>query len=76
MFCADIIKVTKQRRMLFMLNFTQINATNDALRGISVQENEDSLLVVAKKEIIVPEKRIVLLDQVTEEEARLLGLTY
>lgn len=41
------------------------------LKGIVVEESPNSLLVTAKKKIYVPEKKIILMDQMTEQESRL-----
>ena len=42
------------------------------LKGIVVEESPNSLLVTAKKKIYVPEKKIILMDQATEQESQFL----
>lgn len=42
------------------------------LKGIVVEESPNSLLVTAKKKMYVPEKKIILMDQMTEQESRLI----
>ncbi|WP_434309858.1 hypothetical protein [Hominifimenecus sp. rT4P-3] len=37
-------------------------------QGVSICEPKDSLIAIAKKELFLPEKKIVLLDEMTEEE--------
>ena len=43
---------------------------NVDLNGLVIEESPNSLIVTAKKKIYVPEKKIILLDQVTEQESR------
>lgn len=45
---------------------------NDDLKGLVIGESPNSLIVTAKKKIYVPEKKIVLIDQMTEHESALL----
>lgn len=42
---------------------------NFLLQGVSICEPNDSLIAIAKKEMFIPEKKIVLLDEMTEEES-------
>ena len=49
------------------------DAKNLNLEGYTVQASSDSLLVTAKKTFYVPEKKIVLLDQMNEHESQLLA---
>ena len=44
----------------------------EEFRGLIVEQSPDSLLVTARKEFYVPEKKIVLLGQASEEEVRIL----
>lgn len=44
---------------------------NVDLKGLVVEESPNSLLISAKKKIYVPEKKIILLDQMTERESDL-----
>lgn len=45
---------------------------NMDLKGLVIEESPNSLVVTAKKKIYVPEKKIILMDQVTEQESRFL----
>lgn len=44
---------------------------NVDLKGLVIEESPNSLIVTAKKKIYVPEKRIILMDQMTEHESEL-----
>lgn len=43
---------------------------NVDLKGLVIEESPNSLIVTAKKKIYVPEKRIILMDQMTEQETQ------
>lgn len=45
---------------------------NMDLKGLVIEESPNSLIVTAKKKIYVPEKKIILMDQMTEQESQLL----
>ena len=45
---------------------------NMDLKGLVIEESPNSLVVTAKKKIYVPEKKIIHMDQVTEQESRFL----
>lgn len=45
---------------------------NMDLKDLVVEELPNSLIVTAKKKIYVPEKKIILMDQMTEQESRFL----
>lgn len=45
---------------------------NMGLKDLVVEESPNSLIVTAKKKIYVPEKKIILMDQMTEQESRFL----
>lgn len=45
---------------------------NVDLKDLVIEESPKSLIVMAKKKIYVPEKKIILMDQVTEQESRFL----
>lgn len=45
---------------------------NMKLKGLVIEESPKSLIVTAKKKIYVPEKKIILMDQMTEQESQLL----
>jgi hypothetical protein len=44
---------------------------NVDLKGVVIEESSNSLTVTAKKKIYVPEKKIILMDQMTEHESEL-----
>ena len=44
---------------------------NVDLKGLVIEESPNSLIVTAKKKIHVPEKKIILTDQMTEREFEL-----
>lgn len=44
---------------------------NFDLKGLVIEESPNSLIVTAKKQICVPEKKIILMDQMTEHESEL-----
>lgn len=44
---------------------------NIDLKGLVIEESPNSLIVTAKKKIYVPEKKIILMDQMTECESEL-----
>ena len=55
-----------------MKTFEEImNIGNVNLRGLVIEESPNSLIVTAKKKIYVPEKKIILMDQITERESEL-----
>lgn len=45
---------------------------NVNLKGLVIEESPNSLIVTAKKKIYVPEKKIILIDQMTEQESQFL----
>ena len=63
-------EMTTAERMRKMKGFEDIKFIgNVALKGLVMEESPNSLLIAARKKIYVPEKRIVLMDQITEQEA-------
>lgn len=44
---------------------------NVDLKGLVIEESPNSLIVTAKKKIYVPEKKIILMDQMTKRESEL-----
>lgn len=46
--------------------------TADFMEGMTITRKENSLIEVAHKEIIVPEKKIAMLDDINEEEKKIL----
>lgn len=44
----------------------------DFMEGMTITRKENSLIEIAHKEIIVPEKKIVMLDDINEEEKKIL----
>lgn len=56
-----------------MKNYEEILSTGNVnLKGLVIEQSPNSLIVTAKKKICVPEKKIILMDQVTEQESRFL----
>lgn len=45
---------------------------NEFIRNVKIQEMDNSIILLAKQEIIVPEKKIVLLDEINNEEKQIL----
>ena len=46
---------------------------NMELKDLVIEESPNSLIVMAKKKIYVPEKKIILMDQMSEQESRFLA---
>lgn len=44
----------------------------DFIKNFIIQELENSDILLAKQEFIVPEKKIILLDEINEEEKTML----
>ena len=44
---------------------------NVDLKGLVIEESPNSLIVTAKKKIYMPERKIILMDQMTERESEL-----
>ena len=44
----------------------------DFIKNFIIKELENSDILLAKQEIIVPEKKIILLDEINEEEKTML----
>lgn len=54
-----------------MKSFEEVMGVADIdLKGLVIEQQPDSLIVTAKKEIYVPEKKVVLLDEMSEQKAR------
>lgn len=45
---------------------------NMELKDLAIEESPNFLIVTAKKKIYVPEKKIILMDQMSEQESRFL----
>ena len=45
---------------------------NMELKDLGIEDSPNSLIVTAKKKIYVPEKKIILMDQMSEQESRFL----
>ena len=55
-----------------MKSFEEIMSIGNVdLKGLVIEEAPNSLIVTAKKKIYVPEKKIILMDQMTEHESEL-----
>ena len=56
-----------------MKSFEEIMSIGNVdLKGFAVERSSDSPLVMVKKKILVPERKIILMDQLTEQESQLL----
>lgn len=56
-----------------MKTFEEIMSIGNVnLKGLVIEESSNSLIVTAKKKIYVPEKKIILMDQMTERESQFL----
>ena len=70
---CSVFRDNKTERMRTMKNYEGIMSIgNMDLKGLVIEESPNSLIVTAKKKIYVPEKKIILMDQVTEQESRFL----
>ena len=60
-----------------MKNYKEIMSIGNVdPKGLVIEKSPNSLIVTGKKKIYVPEKKIILMDQVTEQESRfLMGLS-
>lgn len=45
---------------------------NEFIKNVKTQEMDNSIILLVKQEIIVPEKKIVLLDEINNEEKQIL----
>ena len=77
-YCGDLLNASvfrdnKTERMRTMKNYEEILSTGNVnLKGLVIEQSPNSLIVTAKKKICVPEKKIIIMDQVTEQESRFL----
>lgn len=68
----SVFRDSKTERMSTMKGFEEImNIGNFDLKGLVIEESPRSLIVTAKKKIYVPEKKIILMDRMTEHESEL-----
>lgn len=71
-FEISVFRDNKTERMRMMKGFEGImNSGNVDLKGLVIEESPNSLIVTAKKKIYVPEKKIILMDQMTEHKSEL-----
>lgn len=60
-----------------MKRFEDLNALKNLdLKGLVIEESPDSLLVTARKTLYVPEKKIILTNQMTERETQFIKETF
>ena len=72
LFDVSVFRDNKTERMRTMMGFEGIMSVgNFDLKGLVVEESPNSLIVTAKKKIYVPEKKIILMDQMPEHESEL-----
>lgn len=56
-----------------MRTFNEIMGVGNAdLKGLIMEKLPDSPIVTAKKKLYVPERKLILMDQLTEQESRFL----
>ncbi len=68
-----IFRDNKTERMRLMKNYEEImNILNEDLKGLVIEESSNSLIVTARKKIYIPEKKIILMDQMTEHGSQFL----
>ena len=73
--CGDLLDVSvfrdnKTERMRTMKNYEEIMSIGNVdLKDLVIEESPNSLIVTAKKKIHVPEKKIILMNQMTEQES-------
>lgn len=69
----SVFRDNKAERMRTMKNYEGIMSIgNMNLKGLVLEESPNSMIVTAKKKIYVPEKKIILMDQMTEKKSRFL----
>lgn len=69
---VSVFRDNKTERMRTMMGFEGIMSVGYFdLKGLVVEESPNSLIATAKKKIYVPEKKIILMDQMTEHESEL-----
>lgn len=74
--CGDLLDVSvfrdnKTERKRTIKNYEGIiSIGNVDLKDLVIEESPNSLIVTAKQKIYVPEKKIILMDQMTEQESR------
>lgn len=54
-----------------MYNIYSIGNVN--LKGLNVEKSSDSLLITARREIYVSEEKIILMDQISEQESQFVN---
>ena len=70
---CSVFRDNKTERMRTMKNYEGIiSIGNMDLKDLVIEESPNSLIVTAKKKIYVPEKKIILMDQMIEQESRFL----
>lgn len=73
LFDVSVFRDNKTERMRTMKNYEGIMSIGNVnLKGLVIEESPNSLIVTATTKIYVPEKKIILMDQMTEQESQLL----
>lgn len=68
----SVLRNDKTERMRTMKDFEGIMSIGNVdLKGLVIEESPSSLIVTAKKKIYVPEKKVIIMDQMTEHESEL-----
>lgn len=69
----SVFRDNKTERMRTMKTYEGIMSIgNMDLKSLVIEESHDSLIVTAKKKAYVPEMKIILMNQATEQETRFL----
>ena len=70
---SSVFRDNKTERMRTMRTFNEIMGVGNAdLKGLIMEKLPDSPIVTAKKKLYVPERKLILMDQLTEQESRFL----
>lgn len=70
---GSVFRDNKTERMRTMRTFNEIMGVGNAdLKGLIMEKLPDSPIVTAKKKLYVPERKLILMDQLTEQESRFL----
>lgn len=68
---GSVFRDNKTERMRTMRTFNEIMGVGNAdLKGLIMEKLPDSPIVTAKKKLYVPERKLILMDQLTEQGSR------
>lgn len=70
---APYTETTKAERTRKMNDFKKIMDTSNVnLKGLIVEKSPNSPLITTRREMYVPEKKIILMDQISEQESQFI----